>query len=62
MNDIFYPYMKFSIIVYLDDVLIFSKNIIEHINHLDTCIKIMKDNGLVVLARKMKIFQTKQDF
>jgi len=58
MNGIFYPYMKFSI-VYLDDVLIFSKIITKHINHLDTFIKIMKENELVVSTRKMKIFQTK---
>ena len=61
MNDIFYPYMKFSI-VYLDDVLIFSKNINEHRQHLDEFIKIIKENGLVVSAKKIKIFQTKIRF
>ena len=58
MNDIFYPYMKFSI-VYLDDVLIFSKNINEHRQHLDEFIEIINVNGLVVSAKKIKIFQTK---
>jgi len=61
MNDILYPYMKISI-VYLDDVLIFSKYITEHINHLNTFIKLMKENGLVVSVRKRKIFQTKTRF
>jgi len=41
MNAIFYPYMKFSI-VYLDDLLIFSKTINEHKQHLDEFIKIIK--------------------
>ena len=61
MNDIFNPYSKFSI-VYLDDVLIFSKNLTEHQQHLDEFIKLIKNNGLVVSAKKIKIFQTKIRF
>ena len=61
MNDIFFPFMEFSI-VYLDDVLIFSKGINQHIQHLNKFIKIIKENGLVVSARKIKIFQTKIRF
>jgi len=56
MNDIFYPYMEFCI-VYLDDVLIYSKNINEHKMHLEQFIKIIK-----VSAKKVKIFQTKIRF
>jgi len=61
MNDIFYPHMKFSI-VYLDNVLIFSKNINEHRQYLDEFIKIIKENGLVVSTKKIKTFQTKIRF
>ena len=61
INDIFYPYMEFSI-VYLDDVLIFSKGINQHIQHLNKIIEVIKENGLVVLAKKIKIFQTKVRF
>ena len=53
--------MKFSI-VYLDDVLIFQKNINEHKEHLEEFIKIIKENGLVVSKKKIKIFQTKIQF
>jgi len=53
MNDIFYPYMEFTII-YLDDLLIFSKTINEHKQHLGEFIKIIKENGLVVSAKKDK--------
>jgi len=41
-------------------MLIFSKNITEHKQHLDEFIKIIKENGLVVLPKKIKIFQTKK--
>ena len=60
MNDIFYPYMEFSI-VYLDDVLIFSKGINQRIQHLNKFIEVIKENGLVVSV-KIKTFQTKIRF
>jgi len=60
MNNIFYPYMKFSI-VYLDDVLIFSKNINEHKEHLEEFVKIIKEKGLVV-SEKKKYFKQRLDF
>ena len=61
MNDIFYPHMKFAI-VYLDDVLIFSNSINQHIEHLNIFINKIKENGLVVSAKKIKLFQTKIRF
>nr|KYP58956.1 polyprotein [Cajanus cajan] len=61
MNDIFYPYMKFAL-VYLYDVLIFSNSINQHIEHLKTFINLVKENGLVVSAKKIKIFSTKIRF
>ena len=41
MNDIFSPYSEFTI-VYLDDVLVFSKSINQHINHLEKFISIIR--------------------
>ncbi|RDX95782.1 Orf V, partial [Mucuna pruriens] len=46
MNDIFNKYAKFSL-VYLDDVLIFSKNLNEHIEYLEKFINLIKENGCV---------------
>ncbi|CAJ2670994.1 unnamed protein product [Trifolium pratense] len=61
MNDIFNPYSEF-IIVYIDDVLVFSKTIDQHIKHLKIFKNVVKHNGLVLSATKMKIFQTKVRF
>ncbi|RDY00449.1 hypothetical protein CR513_16368, partial [Mucuna pruriens] len=61
MNDIFNKYIEFSL-VYLDDILIFSKNLNEHIEHLEKFINLIKENGLVVSEKKIKIFQTKIRF
>ncbi|GJT90665.1 Orf y [Tanacetum coccineum] len=43
------------IAVYIDDILIFSKNEKEHAKHLERMLKICKDNGLVLSLTKMKI-------
>jgi hypothetical protein len=58
MNDIFNPYTSFSI-VYIDDVLIFSNTMEQHWKHLETSIKIVQYNGLVVSPTKIKLFQDK---
>ena len=52
MNSIFNDYFYMSI-VYIDDVLIFSENIDSHFKHLNTFFNIVKNNGLVVSAKKM---------
>ena len=61
MNEIFNEYTRFSI-VYIDDVLIFSNSIEEHFKHLKNFQKIVRDNGLVISATKIKLFQTKIRF
>jgi len=61
MNDIFNPYLDF-IIVYIDDILVFSKTFETHIKHLDIFKKIVIQNGLVIFKPKMSLFQTKVRF
>lgn len=48
--------------VYIDDVVIFSKNIDSHFKHLNTFFKMVNNNGLVVSAKKMVLFQTTISF
>jgi hypothetical protein len=57
MNDILGPLSKYFI-VYIDDVLIFSMSIEEHWKHLNSFLKVIKVNGLVVSTTKIKLFQT----
>ena len=61
MNEIFNPYGGFMI-VYIDDVLVFSKSLEKHWKHLRVFYNKVKENGLVVSARKIKLFQTKVQF
>jgi hypothetical protein len=61
MNDILNPFSHFAI-VYIDDVIIYSKSIDEHWKHLNSFLEIIKTNGLVISAKKIKLFQTKIRF
>jgi hypothetical protein len=58
MNDIFNHFT----IAYIDDVLIFSKSIDEHWKYLNLFLDTIKHSGLVVSAKKIKLFQTKIRF
>jgi len=57
MNDIFNAYLDF-VIVYIDDILVFSKTLEMHIKHLDIVKRIVIQNGLVISKQKMSLFQT----
>nr|GEW40722.1 hypothetical protein [Tanacetum cinerariifolium] len=50
------------IAVYIDDILVFSKNEKEHSKHLERMLKICEDNGLVLSPTKMKIAVSTVDF
>ena len=50
MNDIFNSYLNF-ILVYIDDVLIYSDNLEQHLKHINIFFDIIKRNGLVVSAK-----------
>ena len=61
MNDIFNSFSHFTI-VYIDDFFVYSSSIDEHWKHLQSFLDTIKRNGLVVSAKKIKLFQTKVCF
>ena len=44
MNDLFHPYLRKSMIVFFDDILIYSKNWNSHLKHVETILKILEEN------------------
>ena len=60
-SEYFNSFSHFTI-VYIDDVLVYSSSIDEHWKYLYSFSDTIKRNGLVVSAKKIKLFQTKVRF
>jgi hypothetical protein len=58
MQKIFNENQEF-VLVYIDDLLIFSKTYKEHIAHLDMFFRMVEQNGLILSKRKWKYAKKK---
>ena len=61
MQNIFNEYQEF-ILVYIDDVLVFSKTYKEHIAHLEAFFRKVEKHGLILSKKKMKICKERVKF
>ena len=50
------------ILVYIDDLLVFSKSYKEHIAHLETFFRKVEQHGLILSKRKIEIYKEKINF
>ena len=48
--------------MYLDDVIIFSKNVNEHIRHVDEVLTILRNAGISLKSRECEFFQRKVNY
>ena len=62
MNDLLRPYIGVSCLCYLDDVLIFSKNIKEHEKHLREVLTVFRKSQLFANPNKCALYQKKVTF
>ena len=46
MNRVFHPYLDQFVIVFIDDILVYSKNTKEHVFHLKTVLQTLKERQL----------------
>lgn len=58
MNNILAPYVDKFALVYLDDIIIFSKTEKEHYEHIGKIMEVLSSNKLVVSEKKCKWFKS----
>ena len=49
MNDILRPFMGKFVVDFIDDVLVYSKNIIEHESHLISIFQVLRETSLFAM-------------
>ncbi len=62
MNDIFQEWLDDFVVVYIDDILIYSGSMDEHVEHLQKVFQRLRENKLYVKFEKCKFGVTKVDF
>ncbi|KAE8817860.1 putative retrotransposon protein [Hordeum vulgare] len=59
MNNIFGPYLRKFVLVFFDDILIFSKSLCEHLEHLQIILQLLEEHQLFAKLSKC-VFAAKQ--
>ncbi len=62
MNDLFRDILDIYVVVYLDDILVFSKNESDHVAHVQEVLRRLQDNNLSVKAEKCAFHVPTVDF
>ena len=52
MNDVFREHLGHSVLVYLDDILVFSKTASEHVKHVEEVLSLLRKHSLYAKKRK----------
>jgi len=56
MNDIFSNFLDVCVVIYLDDILIYSNNISEHHQHVKEVLKCLRKAGLYAKVEKYEFY------
>lgn len=62
MNKIFHPYLDDFVVVYLDDIMIYSHTLEEHVEHLGKVFQVLRENQLYVKRDKCEFAQHEVHF
>jgi len=62
MNRVFKPYLDKFVVVFIDDILIYSKDKKEHANHLRTVLQTLREHQLYAKLKKCEFWLTKVTF
>ena len=59
MNNMFLPYLERFFIVFIDDILVYSKNEEDNFEHLASVLRLLREHELYAKLNKCSLFQTK---
>jgi len=62
MNNVFYKYLDRFIVIYLDNILVYSKTKKKHIEHLQQVLTKLRQHKLYAKMTKCKIMQRKVEY
>ena len=62
MNDIFSDLLDVCVIIYLDDILIYSEDMMQHKKHVKEVLWRLHKNGLYVAATKCKFYKESVEY
>jgi hypothetical protein len=62
MNDIFRPYLNKFVVVYIDDILVFSRSPDEHVQHLRLVFQKLRDNDFKIKLAKCEFEKSEVKF
>jgi len=56
MNSALHPYLDKFVIVFIDDILVYSKNKEDHVEHLAAVLRLLRENQLYAKLNKCSFF------
>jgi hypothetical protein len=62
MNDIFRPYLRKFILVFFDDILVYSSNIQDHLSHLKVTLEVLRAHQLFTKKSKCRFGYSEIDY
>ncbi|GJY64927.1 putative nucleotidyltransferase, ribonuclease H [Tanacetum coccineum] len=62
MNKLFHPFLDKFLVVYLDDIVVYSHTLEEHVLHLKQVFQVLRDNELYVKLEKCSFSQDEIEF